>query len=491
MDVMRNLTLVLVLLLAPSVMLGCRATSVAQRSPVTVHDEVVRSAPTGHQQGADAEPAENAELETRSIQQVSAEIGEQVIDTDFKPIASRYSVRAAIEIALMQNPDLVAFRQIEGVGNAAVRVAQTYPFNPFVQVQATPLQYAPRQDTTNAGSGTIYHYVLLMQQIQLGGQQHFREEAASAAFNGIRWNVLQAELLNVAQTERFYFTALYQQGLRDISETNANNSKLLLDILENQLQGGVATSADVAMVRLDARSTRQQQRIAEANYKTALLDLKRHLGLAADAKVELDASIMKWKWQPATVVQVTSMASNRPDVMAARSDASAARANAEVANGNRTPDVQIGPYYQRTDTGITFFGFRGQMDLPVINDGVPMLRQREAEYCQRVTTAQQLSLRAQIEAEAATDRYERARQIRIDFGEDDQTANFAALQELEEQFKAKEVDIARVIQARQSLLQSQRADLDTLNELMQSAAAVTAASGMPLEMLVEQTNTAD
>ena len=57
------------------------------------------------------------------------------------------------------------------------------------------------------------------------------------------------------------------------------------------------------------------------------------------------------------------------------------------------------------------------------------------------------------------------------------------LQRLEEQFKANEVDILRVLQARTSLLQSQRADLDAMNELMQAAVAVTAASGMPLESL--------
>ena len=56
-----------------------------------------------------------------------------------------------------------------------------------------------------------------------------------------------------------------------------------------------------------------------------------------------------------------------------------------------------------------FFGFRAQIDLPVINNGDPLLRQREAEHCQRAVTAQQLATRARIEAEAAADRYERAR----------------------------------------------------------------------------------
>ena len=48
-------------------------------------------------------------------------------------------LRTAVETGLAQNPDLIALRQAEGVGTAALGVAQTYPFNPFVQrCQATP-----------------------------------------------------------------------------------------------------------------------------------------------------------------------------------------------------------------------------------------------------------------------------------------------------------------------------------------------------------------
>ena len=49
----------------------------------------------------------------------------------------------AIETSLVQNPDLTALRQNEGVSLGLLGVARTYPFNPFVQLQATPFQQAP------------------------------------------------------------------------------------------------------------------------------------------------------------------------------------------------------------------------------------------------------------------------------------------------------------------------------------------------------------
>jgi len=323
-----------------------------------------------------------------------------------------------------------------------------------------------------------------MQQLQLANQQQYREEAASAGLNSIRWNVLQAELLNVAQTERLYFITVYQLGLRDLAKVNAENNRQLLAILQSQLEAGQATAADVAIVRLDVRSTRQQQKIAEANLQTAMLDLKRHLGWQPDTTMDLDEDVLRWTWRPAESSRMVELASSRPDVMAARADADTARANTSLANAARTPDLQLGPIYLRDMAGMTFLGFRAQMDLPVVNNGIPLLRQREAELCQRTMTSQQLATRAKLEAEAAANRYERARGLLDESSSPIQTSLPVELQRLEEQFKAGEVDILRVLQARNSLLQNQRADLDALQELMLAAVAVTATTGSPLETLV-------
>ena len=418
-----------------------------------------------------------AQLDT--VQQVSVKA---INDASVAPVSTipvnRFSIQSAVETALAQNPDLNSLRQAEGVGSATVGVAQTYPFNPFVQVRSTPYQR-----NTAGGSGPTFHYVLLMQQIQLGHQQQHREDSACAALNSIRWNVLQAELLNVAQTERLYFAAVYQRGLRDLANINAENNRQLLAILKRQLEEGQSTAADVAIVRLDARSTRQQLRIAEANLQTALLDLKRHLGLPPEMTLELDDDVIRWTWRPAESSQLAEMATARPDVMAARADVDTARANTNLANANRIPDVQIGPFYSRDDFGTVFLGFQGQMDLPVNNSGVPLLRQREAELNQRAVTSQNLATRARLEAIAAANRYERARQLMLENGDAPHAALPVELQRLEEQFKAGEVDILRVLQARNSLLQNQRADLDALNELLQAAVAVTASTGTPLESL--------
>lgn len=444
----------------------------------------------------DREPAEAAEV----VQPVSHE---EVSIVDAVSAVNELTLSSGIAMSLAQNPDLIAVRQAENVSSAALGVAQTYPFNPFVQVQATPYQ-----DSRFGGSGTTYHYVLLMQTLQLAHQQQFREEGACATLNSTRWNILQAELQNVAQTERLYFSVLYLRGLLDLAMASHANNQELLRTLEKQLEAGQATAADVVMVRIDTRSTHQQLRLARANAETAVRDLKRQLGMSPEDPATITGDLRSILWrnpssvtlEPKTLeidipletaaerekMMVASRAVSRPDVMAAHADVDVARANLCLATAARTPDLQIGPYYQRTLDGTTFLGFRAQMDIPVINNGRPLEQQRAAELTQRLTAWQQIARRAELEGKAAWERYKLASEAVAEDSDFRQSDLPNELQRLETQFIAGEVDIVRVMQARTSIIQNQRIYLDLLNELAQSAANVTATTGMPVEELLQK-----
>ena len=415
------------------------------------------------------------------------------------PVASAsqpLSLWDAASLALAQNPDLIAARQAEGVSLGALGVAQTYPFNPWVQIQVTP---DPR--LADGSTGTSAHYVLLTQTLQLAHQRQHREAAALSVLNGTRWNIVQAELLAVAQTERLYFAALYQHGVAEISRANADLSRELLDISEKQLRGGQLSAADVAIVRLDESAARRRAALAQTNYQTALLDLRRQLNLPLSMPLSLSGNLTDFQFNPAASaalgkdaaewespavdLQETAwqLAAARPDVLAAQSDLDAARANMNLARANKMPDLQIGPFYQKTDGGATLWGFRAQSDLPILNTGQPLVRQRMAEINQRQTVWEQLHQRAALDAQAAIDRYERARRLVAGSGSTLELPQ--ELSKLEAQFKAGEIDVLRIVTARTSLLAARQAQLDILNELAQAAAALTAATGLPPEAVVQ------
>jgi cobalt-zinc-cadmium efflux system outer membrane protein len=314
------------------------------------------------------------------------------------PASTRLSLFEAVDMALAQNPDLTAQRYAEGVSEGALGVAQTYPFNPWVQVQVLPGSSNP-----TGTDDTTAHYVLLMQQLQLAHQRRYRTEAAAAALNSVRWTFVAAKLTNMAQTQRLYFTALYQRELADLAAAQARLNGELLAVSERQLAAGAITAADVAVTRLDYSAARRQHHLAEANMQTALLDLRRQLGLPLDARLELSERLTDWRWQSlsgpvprwlnfiegdaSAVVDQRSLArtlaAGRPDVAAACSDVMSARANLDLARASRVPDLIVGPYYQRDDDSTELYGLRAHMDLPILNTGMPLVRQRLAEVTQR------------------------------------------------------------------------------------------------------------
>ncbi|HEV3021123.1 MAG TPA: TolC family protein [Pirellulales bacterium] len=408
------------------------------------------------------------------------------------------SLQAALETALAQNPDLVALRGGEPVSRAALGVARTYPINPWLQVQVLPFG-----QNIDGGATALNHYVLLMHTLELAHQGRFREQAGMADLNRVRWSILQAELLNVAQTQRLFFTALYQRGLRDLARATADVNAELASTLERQLDKGNASAAALAVAKLDRQSAERQARLADANYETALLDLRRQLNLPPNTAFEPQGDLTTWQWLPANAENllaarsagapparvpsrseaVAQLASTRPDVMAARADVAMGSANVGLANAQRRPNLQIGPYYQRDDFGTVFVGFRSQFDIPVANNGRPLVRQREAELSQRRVVMGQAEQRARLEAEAAIDRYERARQL-IEPVADNGSDVPDELQRLEKLYAENEIEVQQIVLARNSLLMARRSRLDSLNEAAQAAAAVTAATGLPPTALV-------
>ncbi len=398
----------------------------------------------------------------------------------------------ALAVSLERNPTLVTMRQAVPVSSAALDVARTYPFNPFVQFQVLPFSQ------TNTGAPTaLNHYVLLWQTLELAHQSRYRSAAGVADLTRVQWNVMQAELTNIALTERMFFAALYQRGVRDLNVSLARLNDELVGVLDRRFVAGQAMASDVALARLQAHAARQQANLAITGYNTALFDLRTQLGMVGQEPFEPRGQLEQLQWQPAvpsTTMQpkpdpcdVIELVSGRPDVMAARADVSFGRANADLARANRVPNLLIGPYYQRDDFGTLFLGFRSQVDIPVINDGMALWRQRLAELRQREVTLSQLQNRAQLEAEAAIERYERARRL-IAQSQDELAGALAEdVRRVESQYQAGQTDLVRVYAARTGLLQAQRAYLDTLSELAQTAARVTETTGLPPGALLRDT----
>lgn len=401
----------------------------------------------------------------------------------------------AIATSLDRNPALVTLRANEPVAHAAWHVAATYPFNPVLQVQVLP--YA--RDSSGDLLG-VNHYVWLNQTLELAHQRQYREANAEALWDQVRWNIVQAELANAAQTQRLYFAAIYQHDLLELAAEAARLNLELNEIVDRRFQAGLSTAAEQSTARIAARQSQRQLELATATWQASDLALQRQMNLEADEPFALVGRLDEFEWLPVPGMDMqadgevagvfvsgealSTLANNRPDVLAAHAGAGAAQASADLARANQTQNLGIGPFYERDESGTVFAGFRVQGNLPVWDTGRPLTAQREAEHNLQMVTLHQLQLRARTEAQTAIERYERARRVAKRRPGPPSNLPGTELDQLKDQFESGQADILNVFAVQAALLQERRAALDLLNEVAQAAADVTLMAGLPPACLV-------
>jgi cobalt-zinc-cadmium efflux system outer membrane protein len=400
---------------------------------------------------------------------------------------SSLTLSHALNRSLLTNPDLVALRGRLDVNQAMVGVAQTYPWNPFVQAQFFPQgrPFVPNTPGLPAsGAGQSNYYVWVMQRFELAHQQQFRIQGALASLDQTRWTIFQGELLNVAQTMRLYFAALYQKEVHELAQETTELNERLAGIVERRFKANLAKKSDVTMAKVAARQSRQQAELADATYRAALLALYQQLNLPATAPAAFTEKLADVQWLALRASGPSAdlpgeLVEGRPDVLAAKAGARVADANFGLARAAIVPDIQGGPIYETSDAGVQFLGLRLQMNLPVFDTGRPLARQRQAELNLQHLTYEQLKIRATLEAQAACNQYERVRDLAVKATPVAPGAMPAELKEITSLFEAGQADILAVLTTQNNLLLERRIYLDLLNQLAQSAAAVVQATGLP------------
>jgi cobalt-zinc-cadmium efflux system outer membrane protein len=401
----------------------------------------------------------------------------------------------ALNRSLLANPDLVALRGQLPVNQAMVKVARTYPWNPFVQAQYFPRGHpfvpnAPGEPASGAGMSN--YYVWVMQRFELAHQRQHRIDGALAALDQTQWNIMQGELLNVAQTTRLYLTTVYQKDLRQLAVETAELNERLADITERRFKANLARAADVTTAKVAARQSRRQAELSEATYRAALLALRQQLNLPLSEPVTLTETLSDIQWLPLTPdgppadesQLAAGLVEGRPDVLAAQAGVSVAEANWRLARAAIIPDIQAGPIYETADDSTKYLGLRLQMDIPVWNNGIPLTRQRRAERDRQELTAVQLKVRATLEAQTAIDQYNRVRAMVEKTPAMGQEAVTRELRDITRLFEAGQADVLAVLTTQTNLLQERRVYLDLVNQLAQTAANLIQATGLPPERII-------
>jgi cobalt-zinc-cadmium efflux system outer membrane protein len=401
-------------------------------------------------------------------------------------------MEAALYGAITSNPDLVSLRNSNLASPEAVEVARRFPttLNPTLWVDVRP--WVDERVPGGIGPNGRYHgpsidhkdalmYFSLRQPIELGHQTRYRHQIAKAAYNQQQWTVVQAELLALVQTYRFYQTAAYRRERYRVAQDLADFNDQLTSQLKKRLEANQVAAADVVLSEVESEATHQQVEVARQEYANALTDLRNQIGVPETAAA---AEPIGEFALPGTIPTIDEQSMidlalrSRPEIHAAMAQVEGARAAIGLAKGDRIPTPIVGPVYERDEQGTQFFGFVYISTIPIVNDGSPLVRQREAEYRRTLVTLEQVRQRTVAQVKAASAKWNGAtRLIRRSGGLTESLKS--QVERLERLFEANQADLSKLLQAKQRLIQLETAELDALWQATQAQADLLTALGAP------------
>jgi cobalt-zinc-cadmium efflux system outer membrane protein len=412
------------------------------------------------------------------------------------------SLQAALYGALTSNPDLVSLRQGNPLAASAeaVEVARRFPttLNPTLWMDYRPITLIPAGTfgsgapgggaaTNTSHPGGFYHYgqgylyLSLRQPVELGHQTTHRYHIAQAAYDQQRWIVLQAELVALVQTYRFFQTAAYRREKYHLAQQLADFNDRLVQTLERRLQANQVPAADVVLARVESRATRQQVKATRQDYLTALTDLRNQIGMpeqAGSAEPLGEFTLPSYIPPVDEETMIQQALQSRPDVHAAQAQVRGAEAAVRLAKGDRIPTPVVGPQYEMDEAGVQYIGFVYVQPLPIWNSGKPLVRQREAEHQRAMVAAQQAMQRASSQVRSAVAKWNGATElVNESTGLSEELAKEVSA--MERLFEAKETDLTKLMQARQRLIQLDNSRLDAVWAATQAQADLLLALGTP------------
>ena len=366
--------------------------------------------------------------------------------------------------------------------------------NPTIWIDYRPITLIPQGTFGNAsaGGGTAPHspyyhsgqnYILVSyrQPFELGHQTRHRYDIARAALDQQRWNVTQAELTTLVQTYRFFQTSAYRREKLRVARDLADFNDKLLDTLQKRVEANQALAADAILAKVESRSSRQLTKAAQQDYITALTDLRNQIGIpesAATAEPLGEFTLPGYIPKVDEQLMTETALGNRPEIQAAHAQIRGAEAAIRLAKGDRIPSPIIGPQYAMDEAGVQYVGLVLVSALPIVNNGKPLVLQREAEARRACVALQQAQQRVVSQVRASVVKWNGATELVNETSglASDLSGEVGKLQRL---FDEGQADLTKLMQARQRLIQLENSQLDAVWAATQAQADLLLALGTP------------
>ena len=385
---------------------------------------------------------------------------------------------AAVRMALLQNPEIIAARQDHGIAAAAVMVARAYPFNPVWESRA---RYAFGSEIAGIFNHEPVENTVLLE-VEIRGQGKYRKAAATAALSRTDWDVANQETALAVRVVRAFDGVIYHyQKIQLLSDTLALD-KGLANLAPDLVRAGKLHPVDVILLRSEIDDVAAQFGMGRTALAQSWSELRAALGVVGGPSFDLqgDLNPPPLPTEPAPVLAQVGR-ERRADRHSREAAVAEADARLRLERANRFGNPSVGPTYEYDNAAANNLGVIVSLPVPVLNAHRADILQREAETTRAVFDLQAVDAQIAEEVEAALARLKHARAW-ADTYENDVLPNLEkSLKEVRELFASGDasVDALRILDVQRKVLLARNGLLDARFEVRQAVADLAAALGDP------------
>jgi len=270
------------------------------------------------------------------------------------------TLEQAISEAFSRSPVLRAHQAAVGEARGRVVSARTFRFNP--ELEGT---VADRR--TPLGSVTDYGFGVT-QEIEIGGQQGKRTDAASAALAAAEAALLRDRRLLAARVELAYADAVWLRERFRVEELDAELTGTFLEMSQKRLAAGASTQLDVNLaLATHGRALRRVEQARSSALEARSL-LAEAVGLDPSAPPLPVGELPGPQPEPLPLeMLVRQAAASRTDLESLRESRRAAEVRLDLAHAERIPNLRLRAFYDREEGTDRILGGHVAVSLPLFN----------------------------------------------------------------------------------------------------------------------------
>ncbi|MEW6296338.1 MAG: TolC family protein [Thermodesulfobacteriota bacterium] len=389
--------------------------------------------------------------------------------------ARSLTLAEALARAREQNPDLLTARQELDIARGRLVKAQ-YPnqFNPELGGAAARRHFAA------APGGSTDFDITLSQELEVAGQRGKRIAEARLNLAKVAQQVSDTERLLLTQVKEAFYRSLYLKRRVELFREVETVNRRLRDIAASRFQAGDVAKMEVNVAEVRLGQARKDTIVAARDYRAALQDLERLLGLEPAGTLAPREQLTA-RPQPFQHDRLLQLAlANRPDLQAAITEQQRVAAETALTRRLIAPNPTLQAFYRREEGGDTIAGGAVSFPLPLFDRKQAELTQLAGRAGQARYERQSVELRIRQEVRDAFRSYEAARE-EVEVFEtavlDRAAENF---QLMETAYREGKIDLLQLIVVQNDLVNAQFSYVDSLWNYWQAHTALERAVGQDL-----------